>query len=64
MNSKIYSKKFGDIDTFGDMGTKINFFVQKMKKRVDVGNDVISITRLPSHFSLDFWPKFLNNSAF
>jgi hypothetical protein len=32
------------LGTFGDMGTKINFFVQKMKKRVDVGNDVICQT--------------------
>ena len=24
----------------------------------------ISITRLPGRYLLDFWPKFLNNSAF
>jgi hypothetical protein len=26
-----FAKKFGNIGTFGNMGTKINFFVQKMK---------------------------------
>jgi hypothetical protein len=31
-NSAI-SGTFGDIDTFGDMGTKIYFFIQKVKTR-------------------------------
>jgi hypothetical protein len=39
-----WQKKIGNIGTFGNMGTKINFFVQKMKKRVSVGNDVICQT--------------------
>ena len=37
---KFYPKKFGDIGTFGDMGTEIKKFVQKLKY-CNVENEVI-----------------------
>ena len=50
-------KKFGDIGTYGDMGTEITIFGRKMKQSVGVRNDVIC--RTISEYNKEFNNRFL-----